>query len=143
MVLEEVARSWKKGDGRVIVDASSNDQGEKLRQILKAVEGSMVGGRLLGGNRGSSGPSEGGKPDFSRQGSLLEGVLGGLCVSRPGVKRNESQESFGMSALDVDAEGEVEEEEESLREPRASLKVVGAFDQPRLMFNPSRKQFEK
>ena len=132
-LLEEVARLWKRGDGRVIVDTGAEGaEKDRLKGILKGLEGCMVGGRV------SVGSANGAKTSLNRQSSLLEGVLG-----RPGVERNESQDSLGMSGLDVDQDMDDEAESAVTRDPRNWLRVVGAFDQPRLVFNPERKQFEK
>ncbi|KAI9668444.1 MAG: DNA-directed DNA polymerase epsilon, subunit B [Alyxoria varia] len=137
-LLEEVTRLWKRGDGRVIVDTSAEVGADKdrLKGILKGLEGCMVGGRVSVG-----GATPGAKTTLNRQSSLLEGVLGG--AGRPGMERNESQDTLGMSGLDVDQEMDDEEEPAVTKDPRNWLKVVGAFDQPRLVFNPERKQFEK
>lgn len=124
LVLEEVARSWKKADGRVIVD----DKGPKLNDILRTLEAQMSGGRIVGG---------GGRAGLSRQGSLI-GLHRGESLMAPS---EESQESLGMGALEVDAE-DVEEEEGELN-PRRWLKAVSALEQPRLVYNATRKHFEK
>ena len=124
-VLEEVAKSWKKGGGQVIVDG----EGEILKAILKVVEGSMNGGRLVQGN-----------PSLSRQGSMkfgAEGSIQELGELRPGL--GDSQNSFGMSSLEV----EDPEEEDALKDPREWINLIGAFDQPRLVYNVNKKHFEK
>lgn len=116
-VLDEVAKSWKKCGGQVIVDGES----ETLKNILKTLEGFMAGGRLTQGStmgRHSSfnfGPEQSGQP---------------LDVLS----------SFGMSSLEVD---DKEEEEDLLKDPREWLKVVGAFEQPKLLYNATQKHFEK
>lgn len=126
LVLEEIARAWKKGDGRVIVDA--HDQGGKLKDILRTLEAQMSGGRIVGGA---------GRGGLSRQGSLV-----GLQRSDSLVlQAEESQESLGMGGLDVDADDV--EEEEGERNPRRWLTVVNALEQPRLVYNATRKHFEK
>ncbi|OCL09969.1 hypothetical protein AOQ84DRAFT_387819 [Glonium stellatum] len=124
-VLEEVAKSWKKGGGQAIVDG----EGETLKAILKVLEGSMSGGRLVQGN-----------PSLSRQGSMKFGIeasvqeLGG---PRPGL--GDSQSSFGISSLEVE---DLEEEEDVLKDPREWINVIGAFEQPRLVYNVNKKHFE-
>jgi len=125
LVLEEVARAWKKGDGRVIVD----DKGAKLKDILRTLEAQMSGGRIVGSGAGRGG--------LSRQGSLI-----GLQRSDSLLlTTEESQESLGMSGLEVDADDVDEEEGE--RNPRRWLKIVDALEQPRLTYNSMRKHFEK
>lgn len=98
--------------------------GAKLKDILKQIETQMSGGRVIA--------SKGGKT-LSRQSSL---VIGGDTST---LQRDESQESFGMSGLEVEAEGE-EEDENS--DARRWLKVVDAFEQPRLSYNTLRKNYE-
>jgi len=129
-VLEEVAKSWKNRNGGVIVDGDGND----LKDIMKNLEGSMSGGRIVISR------------ELSRQNSLVLGSSQNGEVShtrlgiRPGVLgREDSQSSLGMSTLDV----EDEEDENDLRNPRKWLKVINAFEQPRLMYNVAKKHFDR
>ena len=124
-MLEEVARMWKKEGGGVIVDGES----ETLKNILKALEGCMSGGKISSSKA------------LSRQSSfaLVDGGMSiDLPVSRPGM---DSQNSFGLSSLEV-TEPE-DEEEDALKDPREWIKVIGAFDQPRLAYNVQKKHFDK
>ncbi|CAG8949867.1 hypothetical protein HYFRA_00004195 [Hymenoscyphus fraxineus] len=129
-VLEEVAKSWKARSGGVIVD------GEKgaLKDILKNLEGSMVGGRIVIAR------------ELSRQNSLVLGSSqsGEVSHTRLGLRpislvREDSQSSFGISGLEV----EEDEEEDENRDPRKWLKVIDAFEQPRLIYNVGKKHFDK
>jgi DNA polymerase epsilon subunit 2 len=129
-VLEEVAKSWKNRSGGVIV----NGEGSELKDILKNLEGSMSGGRIVAAR------------EPSRQNSLVLGSLQNGEVShtrlglRPGVLgREDSQSSLGLSNLDV----EEEDDDEGLEDPRKWLKVIDAFEQPRLMYNVGKKHFDK
>lgn len=129
-VLEEVAKSWKSRNGGVIVDG---EKGE-LKDILKNLEGSMSGGRITT-------PRE-----LSRQNSLVLGSSqnGEVSHTRLGLRpnpmaREDSLSSLGMSTLEV----EDEEEEDHLKDPRKWLKVIDAFDQPRLLYNVGKKHFDK
>ena len=129
-MLEEVAKSWKSRNGGVIVEGDSND----MKEILKNLEGSMSGGRI-------STPRE-----LSRQNSLVMGSSqhGQVTHTRLGLRphnldREDSQSSLGISTLDV----EDDEEEENLKEPRKWLKVIDAFDQPRLVYNVGKKHFDR
>ncbi|CZT00727.1 probable DNA polymerase epsilon subunit 2 [Rhynchosporium agropyri] len=129
-VLEEVAKSWKNRSGGVIVDGESAE----LEEILKNLEGSMIGGRIFAAR------------DLSRQNSLVLGSSQHGEVShtrlglRPSMLRKEdSQSSLGMSNLDVDDE----DDDEGLRDPRKWLKVVDAFEQPRLVYNVAKKHFDR
>lgn len=120
-VLEEVAKSWKKCGGQVIVEGES----DILKGILKTLEGSMSGGRIV---QGSS---------LSRQTSFNFGPDVNGHPSRPPL---DSNSSFGMSSLEVQDD---EEEDDQLKEPREWIKVVGAFEQPKMVYNVTHRHFEK
>jgi DNA polymerase epsilon subunit 2 len=45
-----------------------------------------------------------------------------------------------MSSLEVE---DHDDEEDLLKDPREWLKVVGAFDQPRMIYNVTQKHFDK
>ena len=125
-MLEEVAKSWKKGSSQVIVEGDS----DALRTILKTLEGSMSGGRIAQGSSLGRQSSF----NFSGDGAAPNGLSG---LSRPPL---DTENSFGMSSLDVE---EKDEEEELLKDPREWMKVIGAFDQPKLFYNVSKKHFDK
>ncbi|KAF2821680.1 hypothetical protein CC86DRAFT_458835 [Ophiobolus disseminans] len=120
-VLEEVAKSWKKCSGQVIVEGES----ETLKGILKTLEGSMLGGRIVQGS------------NLSRQSSFNFGAETGGLPTRPAL---DSNTSFGMSSLEVE---DHDDEEEQLKDPREWLKVIGAFEQPRMIYNFTQKHFDK
>lgn len=119
LVLEEVARSWKRQEGKIIVDGI-----DALKNILKQLEGSMGGGRIVSGKSGRT---------VGRQESLV--ASDGSTVS----SAMQRQDSFGMSNLEV----EDEEDESTENDPRKWLKVLNAYEQPRLVYNASKKHFEK
>lgn len=125
-MLEEVAKSWKKSTGQVIVEGD----GETLKTILKTLEGSMNGGRVVAGS------SLGRQSSFTF-GQDTTGQNGPSMEERPGL---DSNTSFGMSNLGVDDKAE---EEELLKDPREWIKVVGAFEQPKLVYNASQRHFDK
>jgi DNA polymerase epsilon subunit 2 len=127
-VLEEVAKSWKKCGGQVIVDA----EGEILKGILRTLEGSMTGGRI------TQGSSLGRQVSFNFATDASAQDLNGLGA-RPGL---DSQSSFGISSLEVE-DKDKDEEEDSLKHPREWIKVISAFDQPKLIYNLSQRHFEK
>ncbi|KAL3424391.1 DNA polymerase epsilon subunit [Phlyctema vagabunda] len=129
-VLEEVAKSWKNRSGGVIVEG----EGSELKDILKNLEGSMIGGRVVASR------------ELSRQNSLSlgspqpSGISGTRLGLRPaGLDREDSQASFGLSSLEV----EDEDDEDGLRDPRKWLKVIDAFEQPRLLYNVGKKHFDR
>ncbi|KAF1963666.1 DNA polymerase epsilon subunit B [Byssothecium circinans] len=125
-VLEEVAKSWKKSTGQVIVEGD----GDTLKNILRTLEGSMSGGRLVAGS--SLGRQN--SFTFGQDGNAQSGPNSG---ARPGL---ESNSSFGMSKLEVD---DKDEEEELLKDPREWMKVIGAFEQPKLVYNVTQRHFDK
>ncbi|SPQ22245.1 3133576c-081c-456e-83e5-973bdd00b594 [Thermothielavioides terrestris] len=132
-VLEEVARAWKNCNGGVIVEGTSPE----LKDILKTLEGNMSGGKILTGPRGG----------LSRQNSLMLEPTDDADNSntrlglRPAttLTRDDSQASFGMSAMDFDEEPD----DEGVRDVRRWLKVISAFDQPRYTYNVAKKHFER
>lgn len=125
-VLEEVAKSWKKNSSQVIVEGD----GEMLKNILKTLEGSMSGGRIIQGS------------NLSRQNSFNFSFDGkaqspAVASARPTI---DSQDSFGISSLEVE---DKDEEEDLLKDPREWLKVIDAFEQPKLVYNLSQKHFDR
>ncbi|PKS05744.1 hypothetical protein jhhlp_007573 [Lomentospora prolificans] len=131
-VLEEVARSWKNRNGGVIVDGASPE----LKEILTTLEASMSGGKIISGGKG-----------LSRQNSLmlessqdpeLANVRMGLPPNRT-LMRGDSQTSLGVSNLAVDDDID----DESLNDVRKWLKVLNAYEQPRLVYNVDKKHFER
>lgn len=128
-VLEEVARSWKNRNGGVIVEGTSKE----LQEILKALEGNMSGGRITGSARG-----------LPRGDSMLDIKDNEALNTRSGLRpaeltTDDANKSFGMSGLGV----EEEPEEENTKDPRAWLKIINAYEQPRLIYNVSKKHFER
>lgn len=129
-VLEEVARSWKNRNGGVIVEGTSKE----LHDILKTLEGNMSGGKVVGPARG-----------LPRGDSMLDVSAGEAMNTRLGIRpanlnREDSNKSFGMSGLGVQEE---DEDKDDTNDPRAWLKVIDAFDQPRLCYNVDKKHFER
>ncbi|KAF2012009.1 hypothetical protein BU24DRAFT_443357 [Aaosphaeria arxii CBS 175.79] len=125
-VLEEVAKAWKKCTTQVIVEGD----GDTLKSILKTLEGSMTGGRITPGSGLSRQTSFNFSGDADRQESPGLG-------SRPNL---DTHNSFGISGLEVQ---EKDEDEEILKDPREWMKIIGAFDQPKLEYNVSKKHFDK
>jgi DNA polymerase epsilon subunit 2 len=119
-VLEEVAKSWKKCGGQVIVEGDK----DVFMGILRTLEGTMEGGRV---SQGST---------LGRQSSFNFGAEQAL-PSRPAL---DATSSFGMSGLEVE---DRDEEEELLKDPREWVKVIGAFEQPKQVYNVSQRHFEK
>ncbi|KAI1435228.1 DNA polymerase epsilon subunit B [Xylaria sp. CBS 124048] len=131
-VLEEVARSWRNRNGGVIVDGDS----QELKDILKTVEGNMTGGKVETArelNRQTSSVLDG-----APESELSNTRLGLKPTSNP--VRQLPQTSFGMSSL---AMQEVGVDSETSNQPRNWLKAINAFDQPRMLYNISKKHFER
>lgn len=123
-VLDEVAKTWKKSGGSLIVD-----DGQLMKNILKTLEGCMTGGKIVqpktGLNRQSS---------FAFASDMTDPAEGG---ARPTLEHHGS--SFGISGLQVDEE----EEDATTLDPRSWLKIVHAYEQPRLVYDMNKKHFEK
>jgi DNA polymerase epsilon subunit 2 len=115
-VLDEVAKLWKAQRPR---DPLVREDGGLLAGVLKVVAGMMVGGRVRKG--------------LSRQGSFVE-------VGEKGVLSR--QTSFGMSSLGI-GEGEEQDEKEGLKDVREWLRIVDAWEQPRLVYNLGKRHFER
>ncbi|MCJ1439098.1 DNA-directed DNA polymerase epsilon, subunit B [Xylographa pallens] len=129
-VLDEAAKSWKRNNGGLIVEGDSKE----FKDILQNLEGCVSGGKIQT------------QRDLSRYGSFLKQEMStneasGDNDSRPSlVPRADSQTSLGMSGLDVEDE---DEQDFQAQDPRQFLKVVGAFEQPRLRYDAHKKHFEK
>ncbi|KAK5946035.1 DNA-directed DNA polymerase epsilon, subunit B [Knufia obscura] len=125
-VLDEIAKQWKRDNGGLILDDGHD---KKLKNILKSLEPCMSGGKLDVTRLSRSNNTVG---SLSRSDSLL---------NRPDVSRDDSQASLGISGLDVQDE-EMEEDDTTHEDARAYLKVVSAFNQPRLAYSVSKKTLE-
>ncbi|KAF1930345.1 DNA polymerase epsilon subunit B [Didymella exigua CBS 183.55] len=119
-VLEEAAKSWKKCGGQVIVGGDT----DVFKGILRTLEGAMDGGRVAHGS------------SLGRQSSFVFGAEQ-AAASRPAL---DATSSFGMSRLDVE---DKDDDEELLKDPREWLRVIGAFEQPKQVYNASQRHFEK
>ncbi|KAI9836826.1 MAG: hypothetical protein M1819_000991 [Sarea resinae] len=129
-ILEEVAKIWKKNGGGVIVDGD----GEELKGILRNLEGSMSGGRIIQSR------------SLSRQSSFAFGGDAGAAARsespdvRPGIPvREDSQSSLGFSAMGIEDDAGEDEN----KDPRHWLKIIGAFEQPRHTYNVGKRHFER
>ncbi|KAI9172399.1 DNA polymerase epsilon subunit B [Paramyrothecium foliicola] len=130
-VLEEIARSWKNRNGGVIVEGSSKE----LSEILKTLEGNMSGGKIVSLARG-----------LPRGDSMLDMKDGDSLSTRLGLRpaalsREDSNTSFGLSGLGVEEEGDHDGEDSN--NLNSWLKITGAYDQPRLLYNVGKKHFER
>ena len=122
-VLDEVAKMWKKQSNAPIVDG----EGETLRSILKTVESCMSGGKIISGK------------GLSRQSSFAfpDSALGSQNGTRPAL---ETQQSFGVSRLEITND---DEEEDILKDPREWISIIDAYEQPKMVYNTSKKNFER
>lgn len=126
-VLDEIAKQWKRDNGGLILD--DNNQDKKLKNILKCLEPCMSAGKLDLARLSRSNSAVG---SLSRQPSDL---------SRPDVTREDSQNSLGISGLDVRDE-EMELDDHVYQDARSYLKVVGALQQPNLVYSTTKKTLE-
>lgn len=115
-VLDEVAKIWKRAGGSVIVEEG---KGASLKAILQSIEGSMSGGRVITSKNAQDEVAK--PPSFGT-----------------GAGRLESGNNHSQATR---AETEEEEAHIPLR-PRHWLKVIDAFDLPRLTYNVDKKYFE-
>lgn len=133
-VLDEVAKLWKRNGGGLIVEDGPD---KKLSNILKILEPCMSGGRVDAVKLSRSN-SAFNSPNLSRTASFSD---------RPSAVRDDSQTSLGVSALRLGENGGQGENENdgdgaTQPDPRSYLKVVSAFDQPRMIYSTSKKCFE-
>lgn len=133
-ILDDIAKNWKKNGGSVIVPG----EGEGLKNILRNIESSL--------SEGKSAPQN----VLNRQGSFVFGAQGPREESAtPGelprvLNRDHSQSILSLSKLEVDDDDDDDDDEEDgqTKDPRRWLKVIGAFEQPRLLYNWTQKHFE-
>ena len=135
-MLEEVAKLWKCESGGVIVE-----DGDKLKGILKTLEGCMSGGRVTAPVRRGTGSA-----NVSRQNSFAFGNDSAVDLSadprRPTLDhRNSSFGLSGLSGLRVEEPAEEDDAEDAVRDPRAWVKVLSAYDTPRFHFDIDKKHF--
>ena len=125
-VLDEAARQWKNNGGGVLVLG----EGEDLKSILRTLATVMDDGRL----RVQSAGSHQEKFRFSAQESgdedTSEKTERGDRLSR--------YDPIGISKLDLDDD----EDPGRSNDPRRWLKIVNAFEHPRLSYNVNHKHFE-
>lgn len=99
--------------------------GDKLKSILKTLEGGMVGGRIVGP---------------INKGGLLKRQISSLNDGPPALERKGSS-SFGLSNLHVTDDSQEREEDDHSRDARSWLKVIDAFQQPRFTYDVDKKHF--
>jgi DNA polymerase epsilon subunit 2 len=119
-LLDEVARQWKRseGAGKVLVDG-----GEALKNVLKGLE---VPG-------GSTGVGKEMSPGLNRSGSGLS-----MVEDFPSSMLMGGEELGGGADVEM-AEGD----DIDTMDPREYFKIVDAFEQPKLVYNSTKKIFEK
>lgn len=123
-VLDETAKVWKNSGGGVIVTGEGSD----LANVLRNVEGCIVGGRVV--------PQRA----LGRQGTLSseQGLSTTRYATLDTLNRDDSQSSLGPTTLGL----EDAEEGQYTKDPRQWLRIVDAFEQPRLTYNASQKNFD-
>ena len=124
-VLDEAAKAWKKNGGGIIVEGDGDD----FKNVLRNIEVSMNGGRV------SHQPGLNWEVSFAFNDQEINGHIA-APRDKPGAFAR--HDSLGLSMLNVDDP----EDSNEPRDPRHWLKVIGAFDQPRLTYNVNQKHFE-
>ncbi|KAL4785825.1 DNA polymerase alpha/epsilon subunit B-domain-containing protein [Aspergillus varians] len=115
-VLDEVAKSWRKAGGGVIVEEG---KGASLKALLQTLEGNMSGGRIM-------------DPKIvSREASIRTASAGGIPSLQPST-----------STTTISDDQEPGESDDMMIHPRHWVKVTEAFDIPRLTYNAEKKHFE-
>lgn len=125
-VLDEIAKQWKRDNGGLILDDAPD---KKLKNILKSVEPCMSAGRVDVTRLSRTNSTI---PGLARQGSLEQ---------RLDVTRDDSQASLGISGLDVEDQ-DMDLDEVDQQDARGYIKVVSAFQQPRLVYSTVKKTLE-
>ena len=124
-VLDEAAKSWKKKAGGLIVPG----EGDELNSILRTLERSMSGGKP---------PQQG----LSRQRNFAFGNIDGDIIDSTSMSRSVIREDSEPSLM-ISAPGDgCDRDTVGSDDPRRWLKIVGAFEQPRLTYNANQKRFE-
>ncbi|KAI4287768.1 MAG: hypothetical protein L6R35_002977 [Caloplaca aegaea] len=122
--LDEMAKAWKKNGGSLIVPG----EGRELTNILRNIEASMLGGRVVtqrASSRHTAAVPDPGLPATTQERS-------------DSLVRNDSQSSLNFTTLDLqDEQGGIHS-----KDPRDWLRVIDAFEQPQLTYNPIQKHFE-
>lgn len=134
-VLDEVAKTWKKNGGGVIVGGED----ENLARILRNIESSTVERQTAQvGDLDRQQRFIIGAPTFSADHQLRH-------ESSRVLNREDSQTSFGLPALHIGDDGkdghDADDDGQSI-DPREYLKVIQAFEQPRFWYNWAQKHFE-
>lgn len=134
-VLDEVAKTWKKNGGGVIIGGED----ESLASILRIIESSIVEGQTSQVD------------DLDRQQRFMIGAPASsedhqICNESWGtLNREDSQTSLGLPALHIGDDGKDDHDADDDGQPkdlRRYLKVIQAFEQPRLWYNWTQKHFE-
>lgn len=130
LVLDEVSKMWKRSGGGVIVE----DKGDQnlLKTILQGLESNMSGGKVVSGKNASHGSNAGGKVPLLRHDSTISATSGS--------GGNNNQAGHGVVTHET-IEGEAEEVQSI--ETRKWIKVIGAYEQPRFIYNVGKKQLER
>ncbi len=123
-VLDEVAKSWKRNSGGVVLDDTPD---KKLVDTLKQLESCMSGGRI----------------DVGRLSRSNRGVAGNLPDSRPFLTSREDSQTTGLDVEDdLPANFSDDESPSSRQDTRSYLKIISAFTQPRLTYSTTKKSLE-
>ena len=126
LVLDEVAKTWKKSGGGVIIEEG---KGASLKSILHSLESSMKGGRVIASTASERAAAKATSDKKENGGGGAE------------LKRSDSGLLYQMTFAEDDVDDDNDSKSLSLH-PRNWIKVIGAFEIPRLTYNVSKKYFE-
>lgn len=126
-VLDDVAKSWKKNGGGVIVHGDRED----LQSILQNIAASITEGRPVH------------RTGLGHQWSGVVGATDESIIVNNAPKilnREQSQSSHRILATSTEDDRDIGDDKSN--DLRSFLQVVGAFDQPRLEYNWTQKSFQ-
>ena len=123
-VLDETAKTWKKNGGGGIVSGDGNE----LNSVLRILETSLIGGKSIPHGGLSRQPSF----QFVHPGQVDEALGSNVKVPEVACDK-EMRDDPHLSDGDEDI---------TSKDARHWLKVVSAFEHPRLMYNSKTKHFE-
>ncbi|CAK7266561.1 DNA-directed DNA polymerase epsilon, subunit B [Sporothrix epigloea] len=145
--------------GRIITGGTSGNRGGNSVSI--ASTGAAAGGGGVVSRSRSAGDNSHLRGGIVRQDSLLLDSTRELDITNtrlglrplpslsrgnsgvPLLMREDSGASTGQGDFGMDDDDNGDDDEEELTDPRRWLKVIGAFEQPRMVYNVSKKHFER
>ncbi|KKZ62310.1 hypothetical protein EMCG_03282 [[Emmonsia] crescens] len=124
LVLDEIAKAWKKRGGGVILEDSGNGA-VLLKSILRTTEANMSGGRVI--IRDSTKDASGSTLTSGHE--AADGELGRTGISSE-RRQDPNEQTLGIG------------EDSALSDTRRWIKIISAFEQNRPVYNVNKKNFD-